>query len=107
MNGVPEILRSNNIGAETTILEIIFRYPEGPGATLHRMENAELRVRYLLDIHWRNRRRQPGQLTNVPEVDYSIDKDNILCLWDQYMAPPTATETWVKYVVAYNRNVPK
>lgn len=93
----------NVAGAETSYMEVVFRQPEQQG-TLKRMENAELRLRYLLDYYWRGHRKEDPFIT--PTGDTSIG-GLIYCQWERYMAPATAQETWVRYIIAYNRNVPK
>ncbi len=104
---IPEPLMSNNTGAETTYLEIVMRKPSGEMST-KRMEQVELRLRYLLDCLWRaERRTNPPTPTVVSSsVDSSIQSDYILCKWDKYMGPINSIEAWVRYCVAYNRNVP-
>lgn len=95
--------RSNSSGAETTYLEIVLKMPENE-YTVEIMENIELRVRYLLDYSWRGERGISPTITAAG--DNSIG-GQIWCMFDKYMGPTTATELWVRYIVCYERNVPK
>lgn len=108
---IPEPLYSNNTGAETTFLNIVLRQPENE-MSVARMTNVELRIRYLLDYLWRSKRRGGGILPISPAIpvigDNSISQDlPPLCLWMEYLTIPSATETGVRYVIAYQRNVPR
>jgi len=108
---IPEPFNSNTVGAETTVLDIVLRQPEGE-MSVARMINVELRIRYLLDHLWRGYRRGggiPPVSPNIPVVgDTSISQTYpVLCQWMNYLTEPTATETAVRYVVAYTRNVPR
>ncbi len=108
---IPEPLLSNSPGAETTFLDIILRQPEGE-MSVARMMNVELRIRYLLDYIWRSQRRGGGikpTSSTIPVIgDTSISQDlPPICMWSNYITEPTATEMAVRYVVAYQRNVPR
>ena len=107
---IPEAWYSNDAGAETTYLDMVLRQPENE-MSVARMMNVELRLRYLLDNKWRATRRGGGVYTspNIPNSgDTSISQDMpILCQWMNYLTEPTAVEMAVRYVVSYQRNVPK
>lgn len=105
---IPEPMYSNTPGAETSYLEINLRQPESQ-MSINRMEQVELRIRYLLDYAWRSSRR--GGITPVPPVipavgDSSIS-DPIFCKFDRYIVPLNSTEAGIRYVIAYLRNVPR
>lgn len=104
-----EPMFSNAPGAETTFLDIILSQPPGE-MSVNRMENVELRIRYLLDYIWRSQRRGGGITPTPAQLTASGDSsisNTILCMWHSYLTPLRATEVGVRYVVAYNRNVPR
>lgn len=69
-----------------------------------RMEQVELRIRWLIDYLWRSYRGVSSVVTS--SADPTIDPQ-LLFRWDKYMAPVSSVETWFRYCVAYQRNVPK
>lgn len=105
---IPEAFMSNQPGAETSFLEFVLRQNEG-SMSVPRMEQVELRIRYLLDYKWRSTRR--GGITPTPPFIPCVGDKTIippiLCQFDQFMAPITSTETWVRYIVSYTRAVPR
>jgi hypothetical protein len=96
-------IQSNTAGAETSFLDIVFRQPPDQGK-VKRNENAELRVRYLLDKLWRSTRRTYPYLS--ASGDTSI-VDDVILIWDRYMGCITAEEVASRYIAAYYRAVPK
>ncbi len=73
----------------------------------HRMEQVELRIRYLLDLLWRSlRRTSPPTPTHlISTADPTLNGD-IICKFDKYMTPISAVEVGVRYCCAYQRIVP-
>lgn len=75
-----------------------------------RMEQVELRIRYLLDYIWRGNRRgggAPPTATWIPAAGDSSITGPIFLKFEKYMSELGAVETWFRYLVSYQRNVPR
>lgn len=94
-------LQSNDVGAETAYLDLVFRLPE-ESQDWDRISNAELRVRWLIDENWRKHRKLPPYIPNLGDFTCS----NVRFSWIRHMVPPNAKELWSRYLVCYNRLVP-
>lgn len=96
---------SNLPGAEASILEIVLRLPQRL-ANLELLTNAELRIRYLLDLTWRRQRK--GVTPFIPSTgDNTLANTGIYCQFDGYVSPPNAMESHVRFCIDYNRAVPR
>lgn len=101
---LPELPFNHNIpGAETAYLMVILRYPEGEGS-IKRMEQTELRIRYLLDYQWRTKRKTGCY---VPSIGESSIKNPIYCKFERYETELNANQVGFVYSLAYERCVPK
>lgn len=105
-------VKDNEIGAEETNLVIRLSKPQGrPGidtlANFNTVQQAELRIRYLLDLNWRSLRK--GTPPQIPSTgDKSINPSyGINITWDGYISPPNAVECQFRYRVFYIRAVPR
>ena len=96
---------SNTPGAETTVLDLKFSLPNAPGVgSYQRMLNLVLRVRYLLDETWRKKRGAPPYIPNVGDPTVG---SLIRCVWQKDESPIRAEESYQKYILCYNRIVPR
>jgi hypothetical protein len=99
-----EAYNSNEAGAETA--EVIIAFCRPPTSTTQSIiEQAELRVRYLIDKVWRNQRRE---IQAIP-YDLSVEKtigSNLLCQFIEYSNELEAVQIGAKYFVSYTRIVP-
>ena len=104
-------VKDNTIGAEETNLIIRLFKVQRPNssttAPLETMQNAELRLRYLLDGNWRRLRK--GVPPQIPSTgDKSINPNvGVYLTWEGFITPPTATEIQVRYKAYYVRSVPQ
>jgi hypothetical protein len=77
--------------------------------SVDRMEQVELRTRYMLDYNWRAMRRGGGLIT-PPSITPAVDKTitgPIVCQWIGFVTVPNSVECAVRYTVSYNRTVPR
>ena len=98
---------SNDPGAETMRLNIVFRQPDELTATsadYQRIIQAELRVRYLLDENWRRKRRPEDGILVPATYDRSIIS-GIRCTRMRQLDPPNAKEFTASYIVCYTRAI--
>lgn len=96
---------SNEAGAETSEVIISLIRPQ-TATTSSIMEQAELRIRYLLDNSWRLYR---GEIGLIP---YNLSKEksigtNLLCQFVEYAGALDANQIGVKYFVSYGRIAPR
>ena len=85
---IPESFKDNDPGAMDFYMNIIYSLPQGQ-ASFDRLTQTRLRVRYLLDHLWRQRRRGVSPLVKVtPSVDKIMaTSDGLRC---QYLSDETA-----------------
>lgn len=99
-----EGLHSTENGAETMYLDIVLRLPEEK-QNFDKIVNAEARLRWLLDENWRKNRR--GVSPYIPNLGDNLIGGNLRLRWARYMVPPNAKEVWSRYIVSYNRLIPR
>lgn len=103
-------VKDNEIAAEETNLVVRLTIPQDSRlSTINNfliLQNAELRIRYLLDTNWRRKRR--GTPPIVPSLgDPSLDPTyGIYVTFDGYIVPPNAEQIQVRYRVYYHRAIP-
>lgn len=97
-------MRSNAVGSECSYIDIRLSLPE-KSKSQSTIENAEFRIRYLIDQLWRTQRP-----STTPGLDSTSDKSivgKVLCTFYEYLSPPNALEVVVRYRLEYRRAVPR
>lgn len=97
---------SDGVGAENAIVKILFKTTATPTRNFDRAQNAELRVRLLLDAKLRA---ESGKSSSIPidnSNDLSIDEtyNTFLCSWLGYEVEPAASQMVSIYAVTYYRS---
>ena len=96
---------NNTTGALDYYMEIVYRLPDKQ-ASWDKINNASIRVRYLLDYNWRRKRKEkPIQISVTPAVDKSLD-GSFLCRWLGYKTPPNGIEVVELWLVSQEIVVP-
>lgn len=98
-----DIIFSDEFGAESCNVQIVFTRPQN-ATNRSIMENAELRVRYLLDYYWRQKRRVSPVIPNT--TNNSID-DYLQCFFVKYDSSFDTQQFGVTFRVYYTRLVPR
>lgn len=101
-------LDNNSVGAIDYYMEIVYRQPD-KSANWSKINNAALRVRYLLDHNWRAKRRaRPNHIMVTPVVDKSLGvNEGIICRWLGYKTPPNGIEVVELWLVSQQVVVPQ
>lgn len=97
-------LQTNEPGGETMFVDIVLRLPE-ERQNWDTMQQADLRLRYLLDENWRARRHRVSRY--IPNLGDNTVGGNVRLRWIRHLVPPNAKEVWSRYMVAYTRSVPR
>lgn len=99
-------IENNATGALDYYMEIVYTLPDKQ-ANWNKINNASLRVRYLLDLNWRRKRKaKPIHISVTPKVDKSLD-GGLICRWLGYKTPPNGISVVELWLVSQEIVVPQ
>lgn len=105
-------VRADIPGAENALTRIVIQPGDIYPLNSSRAQDAELRIRHLLDCNLRalgklpNGRRAGGSLPVTQSADLSIrDNEIYICRWLRYESDPSTQEIVADYIITYTRAV--
>ncbi len=98
-------IENNSTGALDYYMEIVYRIPDKQ-ANWDKIQNASIRVRYLLDYNWRRKRKLGPAIKVSPAVDKSLN-GGFLCRWLGYKTPPNGIEVVELWLISQELVVPQ
>jgi len=104
------VMADDLIGAENAIVKILFQTSKSLTPDEYsRTQDAELRVRLLLDANLRGKCNKPMHVPINNTDDLSIDKsyETFLCTWQQYLEDQNAIELVSIFTISYVRSFGK
>lgn len=103
-------LQSDDVGAEAALVRLFLKTKPTPiPSEFNRIQNAELRIRLLLDTLIRSRYGYSSSIPINNTGDLSIDDtyDLFMCQWLGYETEPSASQLVVNYAISYYRSFGK
>lgn len=103
-------LENDDTGAEAALVKIFLKTSPTPTSSVfNRIQNAELRIRLLLDTIIRSKYGYSSSIPINNTGDLSIDDtaDLFMCQWLGYETEPSASQLAVNYALSYYRSFGK